>query len=152
MPSEGSDEVSNAFDIISERLDGVSNAFDIISERLDEVSNAFDIISEGLGEVSNAFDMASEGSGGVSNAFDMASEGSDEVSNAFDIFFMEAEHEVQGRKVWLPANKEVGWVLNEEKIGYFCSENIREHVATSFGILFFGEIFIDQHLLLFGMS
>ena len=138
MPSEGSDGVSNAFDIISEGLDGISNAFDIISERLDGVSNAFDIISERLDEVSNAFDMASKGSG--------------RVSNAFDIFFMEAEHEVQGRKVWLPANKEVGWVLNEEKIGYFCSENIREHVATSFGILFFGEIFIDQHLLLFGMS
>ena len=79
MPSEGSDGVSNAFDIISERLDEVSNAFDIIFERLDEVSNAFDMVSEGLD--------------GVSNAFDIISEGLDEVSNAFDIIFA-------GKRIW----------------------------------------------------
>ena len=152
MASEGLDEVSNAFDIISERLDEVSNAFDIISEGLDEVSNAFDIISEGLDGVSNAFDMASKGSGGVSNAFDMASEGLDRVSNAFDIFLWRLNMRFKVEKCgYRQIRRWVGF-LNEEKIGYFCSENIREHVATSFGILFFGEIFIDQHLLLFGMS
>ena len=47
MPSEGSDGVSNAFDMPSEGLDEVSNAFDMVSEGLDGVSNAFDIILAG---------------------------------------------------------------------------------------------------------